>query len=68
MSQFEKQLEAGKTGESEIALWFRARGAHVLPIYEIEKNQYAGPALYTASGGSLIAPDMLCFNKSGKIS
>lgn len=68
MSQFDRQLAAGKVGESEIAGWFKARGAHVLPIYEVEKGQYAGPSLYTASGGSLIAPDMLCFDSSGKIS
>ena len=63
MSQFEKQLAVGKVGESEIAEWLKRKGHHILPVYEIEKGQYAGPAVYTSSGGNLIAPDMLCFGK-----
>lgn len=62
MSNFESQLKAGKVGESEIAGWLRSRGLHVLPVYEIEKGQYAGPAVYSASGASIIAPDILAFN------
>ena len=61
MNDFEKKLERGKVGESQIAEWLKGRGNHILPIYEIEKNQYAGPAVYQSDGGSLIAPDMLCF-------
>lgn len=67
MSQFEKKLIEGKVGESEIADWFKARGSHVLPVYEVEKGQFAGPALYTAEGHTLIAPDMLCFNRVGRV-
>lgn len=63
MSSFAKKLEVGKVGESEIAGWLKSRGHHVLPVYEIEKNQYAGPAVYTADGDSVIAPDMICFGK-----
>jgi hypothetical protein len=61
MSQFERQLTQGKVGESEIAEWLKRRGHHILPVYEIEKNQYKGPAVYTSCGGTAIAPDMLCF-------
>jgi len=39
------------------------KGYNILPVYEIEKNQYAGPAVFTADGDSLIAPDMLVFGK-----
>jgi len=61
VSAFDKQLVAGKVGESQIANWLKGRGNNIMPIYEIEKGQYAGPAVYPAEGGSLIAPDMLCF-------
>jgi len=58
---FNQRLSEGKVGESEIAQWLKSRGNNILPIYEIEKNQYSGPAVYTASGESIIAPDMLVF-------
>lgn len=58
---FEKKLNAGKVGESQIAMWLKNRGNHILPIYEIEKGQYAGPAVYVSSGEKIIAPDMLIF-------
>jgi len=61
---FEQQLAIGKIGESEIAGWLKARGNNVLPIYEIEKNQFKGPAVYPSSGNSLTAPDMLIFGKN----
>lgn len=61
MSDFDARLKQGKTGESEIAEWLKRRGNHVLPVYEIEKNQHAGPAIYTSSGGNLVAPDLLAF-------
>jgi hypothetical protein len=64
MSGFEHDLAQGKVGESEIARWLMARGKHVLPVYEIEKGQYAGPALYTSSGECIVAPDILAFNES----
>ena len=58
---FEQRLKEGKLGESEIAEWLKKRGHHILPIYEIEKNQYAGPAVFSSKGESIIAPDMLIF-------
>ena len=61
MSAFNERLKHGKVGESQIANWLKARGNNILPIYEIEKGQYAGPAVYSHDGSSLIAPDMLCF-------
>lgn len=61
MNSFNNNLKSGKVGESQIAKFLMSRGHNILPVYEIEKNQYAGPAVYTADGGSLIAPDMLCF-------
>ena len=63
---FERNLVQGKIGESEIARWLQRRGHHILPVYEIEKGQYKGPAVYTSNGESLIAPDLLAFGK-GKI-
>lgn len=63
---FEKTLQQGKVGESWIATWLRGKGHHVLPVYEIEKGQYKGPAVYSACGEQIIAPDMLVFGK-GKI-
>lgn len=60
---FEHYLEKGKVGESYIAAWIRNKGYHVLPVYEIEKNQYKGPAVYAADGREIIAPDMLIFGK-----
>ena len=58
---FEKRLVEGKVGESEIAEWLKRRGHHILPVYEIEKDQYAGPSVYSCDGESIIAPDMLVF-------
>lgn len=62
MPSFEKSLEVGKVGESEIAKWFRGKGYHILPVYEIEKNQFKGPAVFSADGTEIIAPDMLVFS------
>ena len=64
MNDFDESLAAGKVGESEIAGWLKSKGFNVLPVYDIEKHQYSGPAVYTADGGSLIAPDMLVFKQS----
>jgi hypothetical protein len=64
--QFKKALAVGKTGESKIAKWLISRGNHVLPVYEIAENQFKGPALYY-QGGSLVAPDMVVFDKCGNI-
>ena len=61
MVTFEQKLQVGEIGESEIARWVMAKGWNVLPIYEVDKGQYKGPALLTASGETIIAPDMLVF-------
>jgi len=61
--KFKENLKTGKVGESQIARWLQSKGHHVLPVYEIEKDQYAGPALYASDGSKIIAPDMLIFNK-----
>lgn len=66
MSNFDDNLKDGKLGESQIADWLKRRGHHILPVYEIEKGQYAGPALYTSTGDKLVAPDLLVFGK-GKV-
>lgn len=58
---FEQKLQIGKVGESQIAEWLKSRGHNILPIYEIEKGQYAGPAIYASDGSTIIAPDMLIF-------
>lgn len=63
MKMFEQKLEQGKIGESYIANWFRRKGYHVLPVYEIEKSQYKGPALYAADDREIVAPDMLIFGQ-----
>lgn len=60
---FNENLKQGKVGESQIAQWLKRRGHHILPIYEIEKGQYAGPAVYSSNGESFIAPDMIAFWK-----
>lgn len=67
MSDFQKKLETGKVGESQIANWLKGRGHHILPVYEIEKGQYAGPAVFSSDGESIIAPDMVIFGKGKTI-
>jgi len=64
---FESYLKEGKIGESQIANWFKSKGYNILPVYEVEKNQYAGPAIFTSTGKNLIAPDMLIFGKNKPI-
>ena len=61
VANFKKQLEVGKTGETEIAKWLMSRGFNVLPIYEIAEGQFKGPALFSSGGENIIAPDMLVF-------
>jgi hypothetical protein len=63
MSDFDDSLREGKIGESQIAEWFKDKGHHVLPVYEKEKGEFSGPAVYTSDGGSIIAPDMIVFGK-----
>jgi len=60
---FNQTLEMGKVGESRIAQWLRQRGNNILPVYEIEKEQFKGPAVYTCDWRELIAPDILAFKK-----
>ena len=67
MPDFDENFEDGKLGESQIANWLKRRGQHVLPVYEIEKGQYAGPAVYASNGETIIAPDMLVFGKGKTI-
>ena len=52
-----------------IARWLRSKKWNVLPVYEkeIQSEDRKGPALYQASGPSLVAPDMLIFQNAGKI-
>jgi len=64
---FNAKLAEGKVGESQIANWLKNRGHHILPVYEIEKGQYKGPAVYSSVGESIIAPDMLIFGKGKTI-
>lgn len=64
---FEETLKQGKIGESKIAEWLKSRGHNILPVYEIEKNQFAGPAVYSSSGENIIAPDMLAFGNGKTI-
>lgn len=59
---FTEYLTFGQVGESRIAYWLRARGYHVLPIYEKEIDNGKGPRLFMAANSpapQLIAPDML---------
>lgn len=63
MSDFDKKLESGKVGESQIANWLKSKGHNILPVYEIEKGQYAGPSVYSSAGDNIIAPDLLIFGQ-----
>jgi len=60
---FDQALQFGKTGESIIAQYFKGRGFNVLPVYEKTDKEYKGPAIYSADGGTIVAPDMLIFGK-----
>lgn len=60
---FAQSLQFGKTGESAIAWYMKARGNHILPVYEKQVNDYKGPAIYLSDGGFLVAPDMLLLGK-----
>ena len=64
MSNFEYKLKKGKIGESLIANWLKTKGFNILPVYEIEKDQYKGPAVYACDGSNIVAPDLLAFKKN----
>jgi len=66
MANFSEALAIGKSGETQIANWLKNRGSNVLPIYEIAENQFKGPALYCHNNETIIAPDMMVFNKKGE--
>ena len=59
---FDTQLAVGQLGESQIAMWLRRRGHHVLPVYEKERGQGVGPRIFAADGTRIVAPDMLTFH------
>ena len=61
---FQKALETGRVAEGWIARWLMARGASVMPAYEIEVQQYKGPQVFSAEG-ELVSPDMLVFSMKG---
>ena len=63
---FEQSLSFGKVAESAISKWLQARGNYVLPVYEIEKSEYAGPALFI-NEKPCVAPDMLCIKPDSEI-
>lgn len=60
---FHDQLAIGQIAESAIAQWLRARGACVLPAYQVEQASGKGPQLFTPDAG-LVAPDLLVFTAS----
>ena len=64
MSNFHRQLEVGKVGESEIARWLMSKGYNILPVYEIAEGQYKGPAVFSKDGKGIIAPDIFAFSNS----
>jgi hypothetical protein len=64
MINFEQRLDEGRVAEGLIAVWLKARGAAVLPAYEIEKSSGKGPQLFSAEG-DFVAPDMLTFTHHG---
>lgn len=61
---FQHKLEVGRITEGLISRWLMARGAAVMPAYEIEKSSGKGPQLFTADEG-LVAPDLLAFTQNG---
>lgn len=66
MAAFNKSLAFGKVGESYIAQWLKSRGFHVLPVYDVPKDNGAGPALFTAGHGALVAPDILAIKSDNR--
>lgn len=61
---FAENLRTGRATESLIAKWLMARGAAVMPAYEIELKTGKGPQVFT-SAASFVAPDLLVFNDHG---
>lgn len=63
MSSFSTQLDYGKAGESTIANFFKGKGYSALPVYEKETGEFKGPTIFAFDTSTIIAPDMLVFNK-----
>ena len=61
---FSRQLGVGQVAEGLIARWLMARGASVMPAYEIEQSSGKGPQLFSQEG-DFVAPDMLVFSHKG---
>jgi len=61
---FQKSLETGRIAEGWIAKWLIARGASILPAYEIEIPQYKGPQVFSGEG-EFVSPDLLVFSDKG---
>lgn len=57
---FQASLDVGRAGESLVAMWLRARGNTVLPVYEKIIDEGKGPQLFTPTA-QMIAPDMLVY-------
>ena len=49
--RFDKNLAAGQNGEATIAQYLQSKGLAVLPVYEVEKDSFAGPRLFTPKSG-----------------
>lgn len=63
MNVFNKNLDYGQIGESEIARFFRSYGYFVMPVYQ-STEQFKGPRLFNPQGKELIAPDMFIFRSN----
>ena len=61
--RFQQALAFGQVAESRIARWLIARGAHLLPVYDIEYETGKGPRLFGGEDGELICPDLLVFKR-----
>lgn len=64
--EFESRLAFGQVIETRIARWLLARGAHILPVYDIEYETGKGPRLFSAEFQAA-CPDMLFFGRGGCI-
>lgn len=61
---FRERLAFGRVGEGHIANWLRrARGFHVLPVYEKEIHTGKGPVFFPSVGKPLVAPDLIAMRR-----